>query len=160
MARVLSFVIVAALFLGACDPSVLEPLSETRLSNQTRPGGQDGAADGEDPPLTPAEEIVHTVGIITAAPSFGGPDTFLIEEYPDRPMGPGAGPVTTGDKYHVTVTANTQIRLRQASGEGRVGSVADIAVGMMAEVWFVGPIRESYPAQATAGRIALFESDR
>jgi hypothetical protein len=157
MVRVLPFVIVAALFLAACGSSILEPLSETRLANQTRPGGQDGA---DDPPLIPAEEIVHTVGIITAAPSFGGPDTFLVEQYPDRPLAPGAGPVTTGDKYHVTVTADTQIRLRQANGEGRVGSVADIAVGMKAEVWFVGPIRESYPAQATAGRIALFEADR
>lgn len=110
----------------------------------------------------PASEPAHTAGTITQAPSslparFGGTYAFLIEEYPERPTGPSASPYTTGDKYHVTVKEQTRIERRTATGNVRSVSPEDIAVGLKAEVWFDGPILESYPAQALASRILILD---
>jgi hypothetical protein len=157
MTRVLPLTLAVTLLgLAACSSPVLEPLADTRIAHQTRPGGGDAGPDGDDPPLTPGPDVTPTVGIITAAPSSMGPATFLIEEHPDRPVGAAPTPLSTGDKYYVTVTETTAIWLRGPNGEARAARFEEIAVGMRAEVWLVGPVRESYPAQAAAGRIALF----
>ena len=103
----------------------------------------------------PPAESTHTVGTITQVPSRLGTYAFLIEERPEQPVGTDAGPFTSGDKYHVAVTGATRIQRRAADGSVRDASAAEIAVGMWAEVWFVGPILESYPAQGTAGRILI-----
>ncbi|HEV2132569.1 MAG TPA: DUF3221 domain-containing protein [Longimicrobiaceae bacterium] len=105
----------------------------------------------------PASESAHTVGTITEVPSRLGTYAFLIEERPEQPMGANAGPFTTGDKYHVAVTEATRIERRTSTGGLQSASLEEITVGMRAEVWFVGPILQSYPAQATASRILILE---
>jgi hypothetical protein len=151
----LSIVPLAALLaLTACGSSILEPFSSAGGSSTTRPAGP---ADDGDEPLTPSAESVFTVGIITEAPARLGTATFLIEQHPDRPFGGGSNPLADGDKYYVRVTSQTQIRRRSASGESQPATPDDIRAGLRAEVWFVGPIQESWPMQGTAGRIMLFD---
>jgi hypothetical protein len=141
------------LSVGGCAAPVLDPSSEPTRAAQTRPG----APADDDAPLTPAPSSVIAVGTITEVPARLGTAAFLIEQYPDRPLSPGGGPSDLGDKYHVTITNETQILRRGASGARRSATPDEIAVGMRAEVWFVGPIRESYPMQGTAGRIVIFD---
>jgi hypothetical protein len=156
--RTLSFLLIPMLFaVTACESRFFEPSSDTRIATSTRPGDGDTRPGAGDPPLTPQPESVRAIGIVTEIPSRMGSATFLLEEHPDRPWGATAGPLEAGDKYYVTVTPSTAIRLRDPSGEGRPGTIEDISRGSRAEVWFVGPIRESYPMQGVAGRIAILE---
>ncbi len=90
-------------------------------------------------------------------PSRLGTYAFLIEERPEQPMWSGADPFNSGDKYHVAVTEATRIQRRTSTGGVRSAALEEITVGLRAEVWFVGPILESYPAQATASRILILE---
>jgi hypothetical protein len=55
------------------------------------------------------------------------------------------------DKASVTVTDGTRI----VGPEGDSGTFADLANGQRVEVWFEGPVAESYPVQATAGEIRV-----
>ncbi len=105
----------------------------------------------------PDSESPHIVGTITEVPSRLGTYAFLIEEHPEKPAGASATPFTAGDKYHVRVTEATRIERRTSAGGMRNASLEEITVGMRAEVWFVGPILESYPAQATADRILILD---
>jgi hypothetical protein len=155
MIRALSFVPLAALLAAtACGSPLLEPLTDARGAGTTRPGEPAG---DEDEPLQPAPAEVFIAGTITEVPSRLGSASFFIEEDPERPFGPGTDPFTAGDKYYVEVTPQTRIRRRLASGESQPASLGDVRVGMRAEVWFAGPIRESWPMQGTAGRIMLFD---
>jgi len=158
-ALLVTALIAAIPIVSACDSPAMVPSLDTRIANATRPGDAGGGGGG-DAPLTLAAESVYTMGVITEVPSRMGRGTFLIEEHPDRSWGAGAGPFETGEKYYVTVTAHTAIRIRSATGEGRQGRFEEIAPGMHAEVWFTGPIRESFPAQGTAARIAVLQQDR
>ena len=72
--------------------------------------------------------------------------TILVE-------GPREGnPIS--DKARVAITTKTTI----VSGSGGSGTFADLRVGSAVEVWFDGPILESYPVQADAGKIVVVES--
>lgn len=105
----------------------------------------------------PASESAHTVGTITEVPSRLGTYAFLIEERPELPMWSGADPFNAGDKYHVGMTEATPIERRTGTGGLQSASLEEITAGMRAEVWFVGPILESYPAHATASRTLIVE---
>jgi hypothetical protein len=142
--------------LTACNASVLDPDGAARAGGMTRPlGGDPGATAGDT--VHGRAVSVHTRGTITSVPSRVGTAAFLIEERPDQPLGAGAGPFTTGDKYHVSVDGATVIQRRTVAGDVRTAALAEIAEGMQAEVWFAGPIRESYPAQGTAARILILD---
>jgi hypothetical protein len=166
MIRILPFACAVGLIgLVACNNSVLEPRSERLSAGQTRPGGTGPAAQGgerpaqgDDPPLTVAPAELRTQGVVTQVPSRLGTAAFLIEEQPDRPLSPTGSPLTDGGKYHVFVPGSTVIRRRGPDGQMGEAALADITVGTRAEVWFSGPIRESWPAQGTAGRIMIFDS--
>jgi hypothetical protein len=110
-------------------------------------------APAEDDPFS-----THTRGTITEAPSRTGGYAFMIEERPEQPVGAEASPLTAGDKYHVAITPGTTIERRTASGEVRPATAEEISVGTQAEVWFTGPILESYPAQGTAGRVLIVDA--
>jgi hypothetical protein len=62
---------------------------------------------------------------------------------------------TTGyDKAAVTVTDSTVITLT-FDGKQATGGFADIREGDSVEASFTGPVRESYPVQATARHISI-----
>jgi len=61
---------------------------------------------------------------------------------------------TEYDRAAVTVTAETRI-FTEESGERREATFDDLHVGQRVEVTFTGPVAESYPVQATAGRILI-----
>jgi hypothetical protein len=100
-------------------------------------------------------ETAHTRGTITEVPTRLPAAAFLIEE---KTTGIPAEPATAGDKYYVFVTSATQVQRRTGTGSTRSASLYELAAGMQAEVWFTGPIRESYPMQATASRILILDS--
>jgi len=65
------------------------------------------------------------------------------------------GPIadgTTFDRAAVRVTEDTEILLKGADGWGRFAFDA-LSEGDTVEVWFTGPVAESYPVQATAGTL-------
>jgi hypothetical protein len=115
-----------------------------------------------DPGVDAAGEMTqsvtqHTRGTITETPSRLQGFDFLLEERPDLPRGPGVDPTTAGGKFHVSVTPETEILRRTAAGGTRRAAREEFATGMQVEVWFVGPIRESYPAQGTAGHVLILD---
>jgi hypothetical protein len=163
MNRPLSLAAVAVLIgLAGCNGAVLGPGAEPlSTGDQARTGGSGGGGGGgvhpDDPPLVVAPAETRVQGVVTEVPSRLGTAAFLIEENPDRPFGGSSSPLVDGEKYHVRLTNGTVIRRRGADGQMSSATLADIKVGTRAEVWFVGPILESYPAQGTAGRIMIFD---
>jgi len=63
----------------------------------------------------------------------------------------GSGSV---DKASVRVTTSTRILLGTASSS-KAGTLADLSAGAAVQVWFTGPVAESYPVQATAGTLLI-----
>lgn len=66
------------------------------------------------------------------------------------------GEGTEYDKAVVAVTEETEILVRGPDGEEKA-TFDDLRVGQRVEATFVGPVAESYPVQATAGRIVILE---
>lgn len=85
-------------------------------------------------------------GIVTMADGEG----ILVEEYPYEEAG--------SLKAHITVTSATRVFYQQESAQ--TAEFDDISVGDRIRVWFTGPVRESYPVQATAKAIAILASER
>jgi hypothetical protein len=71
---------------------------------------------------------------------------ILVEQEPTRSAGE---PVAWID-----VTPQTRVLVR-AEGRATAGSAAELAVGMSVSAWFEGPVRESFPVQATGGTIVV-----
>jgi hypothetical protein len=63
-------------------------------------------------------------------------------------------PDTGYDKASITVTDSTTITIDE-KGERRAAGFEAIHEGDSVEATFTGPVRESYPVQATAGRITI-----
>jgi beta-N-acetylhexosaminidase len=63
----------------------------------------------------------------------------------------GAGDI---DKASVTVGADTRI-LRTKDGRATTIPVTELQAGMNVEIWFDGPVAESYPVQAHAGTVNI-----
>jgi|Deesub1362B_J571_1020462.scaffolds.fasta_scaffold04182_2 hypothetical protein len=69
------------------------------------------------------------------------------------------GSITEGTEYDkavVAVTEETEVVRRGPGGEEKA-TFDDVQVGQRVEATFVGPVAESYPVQATAGRIVILE---
>lgn len=58
------------------------------------------------------------------------------------------------DKYMLTVTDKTSI-LQGDGGNGREVTFEALAVGQEVQVWFAGPVKESYPMQVDARQIVI-----
>lgn len=58
------------------------------------------------------------------------------------------------DKFMVTVKDETLI-FEGDGGDGRPGNFEALAVGRQVQVWFSGPVKESYPAQVDAAQIVI-----
>ena len=65
----------------------------------------------------------------------------------------------TSDKFIVTVTDKTVIR-KQVSGEQQKVGFDSLNTGQKVEVWFSGPVMESYPAQVSADTIVIREDSQ
>ncbi len=65
-------------------------------------------------------------------------------------------PDTQFDRASVKVTGDTDI-FRAVDGKMEDASFHELQVGQRVEAWFRGPVAESYPVQATAGRIVVLE---
>lgn len=65
-------------------------------------------------------------------------------------------PDTQVDKAYVTVTAETEFFIRRGGGR-KPTEFAALKVGQRVEARFTGPVRESYPVQATAAEITIME---
>ena len=63
-------------------------------------------------------------------------------------------PDTGFDKASTRVDGDTEI-YRLVDGELEEASWDDLAEGQTVEAWFEGPVAESYPVQAYAGRIVI-----
>ena len=112
-------------------------------STPASPGGDTGSnttpTAGDLAPAT-APDIT---GIITSKDTPGG---VLIEENPDEASGSA--------KAHVSIVNETRI-FKQQGQELRPATVGELEVGQQVQAWFTGPVRESYPLQATAGVIVI-----
>jgi len=62
----------------------------------------------------------------------------------------------TSDKFMVTVTDKTVI-LNETSGEQKDAEFDSFNKGQKVEIWFSGPVMESYPAQVSAEKIIIGE---
>jgi len=87
------------------------------------------------------------------------PDLVGWIESIQQPQGEAPGQIlvnshdnTTSDKFLVTVTAETAIH-KQMQNVG----FDSFNVGQKVEIWFSGPVMESYPAQVSAERIIITE---
>lgn len=58
---------------------------------------------------------------------------------------------TVYDKASARITQDTQVFAQ----DGTLAAAGDIAVGQRVEVWFTGPVAESYPVQATASDVRI-----
>jgi hypothetical protein len=85
-------------------------------------------------------------GIITRVERTSGRTTVLIEERPGQASG--------HDKSSVRITAGTRILLDGPSGATPYPAER-LTTGSRASAWFVGPVAESYPTQATAGVLVV-----
>lgn len=90
-------------------------------------------------------------GVITAlseplagAPSGGAVATMLVEA--EEPSD-----TAVSDKASVTVTSETEL----LDATGAATSPEALAEGQTVEVWFEGPVAESYPVQGTAGTVRI-----
>ena len=58
------------------------------------------------------------------------------------------------DKYVLTVKSDTAI-FDERGGDRRSATFEALAVGQRVQVWFSGPVKESYPMQVDAGQIVI-----
>ncbi|HEY96827.1 MAG TPA: DUF3221 domain-containing protein [Dehalococcoidia bacterium] len=82
----------------------------------------------------------------------------------NQPQGEKSGQISvnspdnnTSDKFMITVTDKTQIYTRINSEKDQKVGFNDFNAGQKVEVWFSGPVMESYPAQVSAGKILITE---
>ena len=101
------------------------------------------------PPPKDASVAAIAVSIPGTTPSIVGQITamalpmIVVEENAAESQGSA--------KASVRIVVSTQV-LRL---DKNVASTADLRVGQKVRVWFVGPVMESYPVQATAGTIVI-----
>ncbi|HEY0020913.1 MAG TPA: hypothetical protein VGC13_31720 [Longimicrobium sp.] len=106
------------------------------------PGDPDGLGLSANVPA----EAASIRGDIKEVDRSRGGLRFLVEQNPAR----GAGePIAWVDVVRETrVLARTDGRTADASS-------AELAVGTRVQVWFTGPVRESFPVQATGGTVLI-----
>jgi len=99
------------------------------------------AGCAESGPPADAPSIRGTISQIDM--TAGGTGSMLVEGQNESD--------TAYDRASVAITATT----RFYDAEGRSASPDSLAPGLTVEVWFEGPVAESYPVQATAGAVKI-----
>lgn len=93
---------------------------------------------------SPPNDPPSITGVVTQYMTDGtGGGSFLIET-------DGTG---SGDYDIASVHVDSKTKIFDAADDP--AAFADIAQGSRLEVWFTGPVAESYPVQATAGTIRI-----
>jgi hypothetical protein len=85
-------------------------------------------------------------GTITRTNASSGRQTILVEENPAERSG--------SLKALTTINATTAIVRRTTQGD-RPATIAELLEGKTVDVWFDGPVAESYPVQALAKRVII-----
>ncbi len=100
-------------------------------------------------------------GEVTTEPDFTGRITQLEQVSGEGTVGRVLVEATLGregteyvDKYMVTIKDETLI-LQRVGGDRRSATFEALIIGQQLQVWFVGPIAESYPAQVAARQIVI-----
>lgn len=66
-------------------------------------------------------------------------------------------PAFAYDKATVRITADTTLLRETTDGDTEAVTFEEFRLGQRVDVWFTGPVAESYPVQATAGLVLLRE---
>jgi hypothetical protein len=88
--------------------------------------------------------LIGKVADVQPSQEAGTPGHVLVDSPGDR----------TADKYMVSVTEETLI-LQQEGEDQRQTSFEALEAGQQVQLWFTGPVMESYPAQARAMQIVI-----
>ena len=114
---------------------------------------------GEEPHLPSAEADIHgfitQVGTVPQETNGNGSvgervGIVLVEENPDEEAG--------SQKDSVTVTKATKLLERRRQDLTPI-AFDGLKIGQQARAWYMGPVAESYPRQATARVIVVYPPD-
>jgi len=117
------------------------------------PASQDGGGDPA-PPSTPPDRTGDIVGTVTAVLEGPGEDDDVLGSF-DVEGDPDSG--REYDAATVTVTTGTSFFRDTADGVAQTTFDPGELEAARVEVWFTGPVAESYPVQATAGTILILD---
>jgi hypothetical protein len=106
------------------------------------PGEPDGPGLSAGVPAQSADII----GDVTQVERADGRLRILVEQIPTRSAG---YPIAW-----ISVNRGTDV-VQRAGGAVSRGSSQNLTSGMRVQVWFTGPVAESYPVQATAGTLLM-----
>ncbi len=99
------------------------------------------------------ERPPDVTGEVTQVSAVQGPDaigSLRVEENPADSSGSA--------KYVLTVTPATVLVGRPGGVTEEVG-FGEMVVGQRVQAWITGPVRESYPMQATASHVLVLERE-
>ena len=125
----------------AGDPSIrgsIGQVSELEPGEECEPS--DPAASADDPVSSDDDPA-------PCANASGSLGSFVVDDGVDQE---GASLAA-----RVTVPSDVAILVEDGAGGWTLGSFADLTDGAAVQVWFDGPVAESYPVQATAGSIVV-----
>jgi hypothetical protein len=97
------------------------------------------------------ERQPDVTGVVTQVSATEGPaaiGTLRVEENPADSSGSA--------KYVLTVTHETMLVVRPGELSEEIG-FGDMVVGQRVQAWITGPVRESYPMQATASHVLVLD---
>ncbi|MBV9950517.1 MAG: DUF3221 domain-containing protein [Acidimicrobiia bacterium] len=157
--RILLATLLLGLLLGACgqcndcgtgvaqgpapvkapsgEPSVTGTITKVTAGAACADSGTSGSDDG----------VVSSDDANAAcAPTGDGSLTFLVQD--------GKDPSGTALAASVRVPATASV-LRSSGGSFTKASLDQLRDGVTVQIWFTGPVAESYPVQATAGSVVI-----
>ena len=105
-----------------------------------------GEPDGPGLSAGVPDESASIIGDVREMDRSGERLRILVEQIPTRSAGE---PIAW-----ISVTRSTRI-VERAEGRTTRASAGAIAVGQRVQVWFTGPVLESFPVQATAGTVLI-----
>lgn len=108
--------------------------------------GAPGEPDGPGLSASVPTDAASIIGDVREVERMEGRIRILVEQIPTRSAG---YPIAW-----ISVNRRTDV-VQRAGGSVSRGSSAELAEGMRVQVWFTGPVAESYPVQATAGTILI-----
>ncbi|WP_287155676.1 DUF3221 domain-containing protein [Candidatus Solincola tengchongensis] len=130
---------------------VLASLALSFLACGPRPGGNPPSGDGDGkPPSSPDIRGYVTQVAVPMPPPPGASDTMVGKVLVEGELEED----TRYDRAWVTVMPETRI-YRVSDGSGVYFN--DLEKGVKVEVFFTGPVMESYPVQATASEIRILD---
>jgi hypothetical protein len=105
-----------------------------------------GEPDGPGLSANVPSEAASIIGEIKEIDRSGGGLRILVEQIPTRSAGEPIAWVSVND--------GTRVLQRTDGGTSRASASA-LAVGARVQVWFTGPILESFPVQTTGGTVLV-----